>query len=80
MPQNINVGLGHDYSMIEYYKMIADVIGYKGKFNHDMTKPVGMIKKLMDIKNLNQFGWSYQIPLELGIKETYDYFLDTINK
>ena len=80
MPQNINVGMGHDYSMIEYYKMIADVIGYKGKFNHDMTKPVGMIKKLMDIKNLNQFGWSHQTSLESGIKKTYDYFLDKVKK
>ena len=44
MPQNINVGLGLDYSIIEYYKIIADVIGYKGKFNHDMSKPTGMKK------------------------------------
>lgn len=37
MPQNINVGLGHD----EYYKAIAEVIGYKGEFiktSRDETK------------------------------------------
>jgi GDP-L-fucose synthase len=80
MPQNINVGLGLDYSIIEYYKMIADIIGYKGKFNHDMSKPIGMKKKLMDIKKLNEFGWSHQTSLELGIKETYDYFLSKVKK
>ena len=80
MPQNINVGLGLDYSIIEYYKIIADVIGYKGKFNHDMTKPTGMNRKLIDDKRLNEFGWSNQTSLETGIKETYKYFLDEVKK
>jgi GDP-L-fucose synthase len=80
MPQNINVGLGLDYSIIEYYKIIADVIGYKGKFNHDMTKPTGMKRKLIDDKRLSEFGWSHQTSLELGIKKTYDYFLDKVKK
>jgi len=80
MPQNINVGLGFDYKIIEYYKIIADIIGYRGKFNHDMSKPIGMKKKLIDIKKLNKFGWSHQTSLESGIKKTYDYFLDKVKK
>ena len=80
MPQNINVGLGLDYSIIEYYKIIADVIGYRGKFNHDISKPTGMKKKLIDNKKLNEFGWSHQTSLESGIKKTYDYFLKEVKK
>ena len=80
MPQNINVGLGLDCSIIEYYKIIADVIGYKGKFNYDISKPTGMKKKLIDNKRLNNFGWSHQTSLELGIKKTYDYFLNEVKK
>tara|TARA_B100000787_G_scaffold122926_1_gene92437 strand:+ start:1410 stop:2339 length:930 start_codon:yes stop_codon:yes gene_type:complete len=80
MPQNINVGLGLDYSITEYYKMIANVIGYKGKFNHDMSKPTGMKRKLIDNKRLNEFGWSHRTSLELGIKKTYDYFLNELKK
>jgi len=80
MPQNINVGLGFDYKIIEYYKIIADIIGYRGKFKHDMSKPIGMKKKLIDIKKLNEFGWSHQTSLESGIKKTYDYFLDKVKK
>ena len=80
MPQNINVGLGLNYSIIEYYKIISDVIGYKGKFNHDMTKPTGMKRKLIDDKRLSEFGWSHQTSLELGIKKTYKYFLDEVKK
>ena len=76
MPQNINVGIGIDYSINEYYKVIADVIGYKGKFNNDFSKPVVMKKKLIDINKLNKFGWSHKTSLESGIKQTYQYFLE----
>ena len=52
MPQNINVGIGKDYTINEYYKIIADVIGFKGKFKNDLSKPTGMEKNLLMIKNL----------------------------
>jgi GDP-L-fucose synthase len=75
MPQNINIGLGRDYSIAEYYKIIADVIGFKGKFSYDLSKPIGMKKKLTDISRLKKFGWSHKFSLEDGIRETYKYFL-----
>jgi len=53
MPQNINVGLGHDYTINEYYQAIAKVVGYKGKFIHDLTKPIGMKQKLLNLLSLD---------------------------
>jgi GDP-L-fucose synthase len=78
MPQNINVGLGHDYTINEYYQAIAEVIGYKGEFIHDLTKPVGMKQKLIDDTNLRQFGWKYKTSLEDGIKKIYEYYLNEV--
>lgn len=78
MPQNINVGLGDDYTINEYYKAISDVIGYKGKFIHDLTKPIGMKQKLIDDTKLSEFGWKHKISLEDGIKKTYDYYLKEV--
>lgn len=75
MPQDINVGLGHDYTINEYYQRIADVIGYQGEFVHDLEKPVGMQQKLINDKRLREFGWQYQTTLEQGIQNTYEYFL-----
>lgn len=75
MPQNINVGLGHDYTINEYYKTIAEVIGYKGKFTHDLLKPVGMRQKLIDDTKLKKFGWKYKTSLKDGIQKTYEYYL-----
>jgi len=75
MPQNINVGPGHDYTINEYYQKIADVIGYQGYFDHDLSKPAGMQQKLIDDTQLKAFGWQYQTALEQGIQNTYEYFL-----
>ena len=75
MPQNLNVGLGTDYSINEYYQAIAKVVGYTGKFVHDLSKPVGMMQKLIDDKKLKEFGWHYKTKLEAGIKKTYEFYL-----
>jgi len=80
MPQNINVGLGHDYSINEYYQKIANVVGYKGKYTHDLSRPTGMQQKLIDNAKLKVFGWKPKTSLEKGIQKTYDYYLTEINK
>jgi GDP-L-fucose synthase len=80
MPQNINVGLGHDYTINEYYKKISETVGYKGDFIHDLSQPTGMQQKLIDNTKLKEFGWQYQTTLKQGIKKTYDYFLNTVCK
>lgn len=74
MPQNINVGLGFDYTINEYYEVIADAVGFKGKFVHDLSKPIGMKQKLIDDSKLKLFGWKHQTSLQEGIKKTLDYF------
>lgn len=81
LPQNINVGLGHDYTINEYYSTVADVVGYDGSFTHDLSKPVGMKQKLIDDTLLKKFGWQYSTSLQEGIRKTFDYYLslDGIN-
>jgi len=80
MPQNINVGIGKDYTINDYYKIIADTIGYKGKFKKDLSKPIGMKRKLINNKKLKEFGWSPKTSLEHGIKQTYEYYLNKVEK
>jgi nucleoside-diphosphate-sugar epimerase len=74
MPQNINVGLGFDYTINEYYEAIAEAVGFTGKFVHDLSKPIGMKQKLIDDSKLKQFGWKHQTTLQQGIKKTLEYF------
>jgi GDP-L-fucose synthase len=77
MPQNINVGLGHDYTINEYYQIIAKVIGYEGEFTHDLTKPIGMKQKLIDDSRLLEFGWKYKTNLQKGIENIYNFYKQT---
>ena len=76
MPNNINAGIGSDFTINEYYQTVAKVVGFTGAFKHDLTKPVGMKQKLIDDSRLKKFGWQYKTELESGIKKTYDFYLN----
>lgn len=75
LPPIANVGLGFDYSVNDYYQAAAEVIGYKGDFVHDLTKPVGMARKLTDITAIHAWGWKAKIDLRAGLEKTYEFFL-----
>ena len=77
-PQNINFGLGYDFSVLEYYQAIAKVVGFKGEFTFDLSKPSGMKQKLCDVKKLNDLGWKSSIDLNNGLKEIYNYYLKDV--
>lgn len=74
LPAVMNVGVGIDYTVREYYEKIADVVGYDGTFTYDLTKPAGMKRKLVDITLEKQFGWQPKTSLEDGLKITYEYY------
>ena len=74
MPEIMNVGMGHDFSITDYYNKIKDCVGYQGSFKNDLSKPKGAFQKLISIEKLNQFGWRASTPLEEGLKKTYKYF------
>jgi GDP-L-fucose synthase len=74
MPQNINVGIGHDYSINEYYRVIADIIGFKGDFVYDLSKPIGMKQKLMSDQKIKEFGWQHSIGLREGVEKIYSFY------
>lgn len=75
LPELCNIGLGHDYSIDEYYAAVAEVIGWSGRFVHDPGKPVGMKRKLVDVGRQTKLGWRPQTSLRDGIARTYDYYL-----
>ena len=75
LPDLMNIGLGHDYSIKEYYVATAEVIGWQGEFLHDTSKPVGMMQKLVDISRQCAWGWMPATSLSEGIQQAYQYYL-----
>lgn len=71
-----NVGLGFDYSILDYYKEIASVVNYNGDFKFDLTKPSGMKRKLCSIRKQKKIGWSPKHTLKQGLKKTYKFYLE----
>lgn len=78
VPTMMNVGLGADLSVNEYYEAAASVIGYTGRFVHDLTKPVGMKQKLVSTTLAETWGWKSKLSLKEGLAKTYQYYLETI--
>lgn len=78
LPELMNIGLGHDHSINDYYRAVAEVIGWKGSFTHDLTKPVGMAQKLSDTTRQTDWGWQSATPLQEGIAQTYHFYLEAV--
>ena len=75
LPAYMNVGLGHDYTINDYYQAAAEIMGYTGGFVHDLNKPVGMARKLVSVERQQAWGWSARQELRDGIEKTYNYYL-----
>lgn len=73
-PTTINIGTGEDVTIKELAELIAKTVGFEGKLAFDTSKPDGTPRKLMDVSKLNALGWKYKIPLDEGIKATYELY------
>ena len=80
MPELMNIGLGQDHTINEYYETVADVIGWSGNFVHDLSKPVGMKQKLTSTARQQAWGWSPKTSLRDGLAKTYEFYLKEVAK
>lgn len=71
----INVGCGEDVSIAELATMVREVVGYKGEIVNDLSKPDGTPRKLLDVSRLFSLGWRPSVPLDEGIRSTYDWYV-----
>jgi len=76
MLSHINVGTGVDCTIKELVETVARVVGYEGEITFDATKPDRAPRKLMNVDRLKNLGWQYSISLEVGLAQTYTWFLD----
>jgi GDP-L-fucose synthase len=75
-PELINVGCGSDITVRELAEKIGRLVDYSGRIEWDTTKPDGTPRKLLDVSRLNGLGWRPAIPLEEGLRTTYQWFLE----
>jgi len=73
--QFLNVGSGEDITIADFARLIADVVGFRGKIEFDASRPDGAPQKLLDVSRINALGWRAQTPLRDGLQRMYADFL-----
>ena len=71
-----NIGVGHDITIAELAKLIKSIVGFNGTILYNNNKPDGVPRKVVDIDRIRSIGWKPKVSFEVGIKETYQWYLD----
>lgn len=72
----VNIGTGEDLPIRDLAEMVARIVGFGGSLRFDSSKPDGTPRKLLDVSRLNRLGWQARTPLEDGIRQTYQWYLN----
>ena len=70
----VNIGTGEDLEIGELALLIKEIVGFKGSIQHDLSKPDGTPRKLMDVSKLHALGWKHKIELKEGLQMVYKDF------
>ncbi|MDH8701228.1 GDP-L-fucose synthase [Dysgonomonadaceae bacterium PH5-43] len=71
---HINIGTGKEVSIAEVAQIVANVIGYEGKFVFNSDKPDGTMRKLTDPTKIHQLGWHHKIDIKEGVERLYRWY------
>jgi GDP-L-fucose synthase len=75
---HVNVGCGEDIAILELNRLVNEIVGFTGDIVHDLDKPDGTPRKLLDTARLTGLGWRPSIGLAEGITQTYQWFLENV--
>jgi GDP-L-fucose synthase len=68
-----------EISIKDLVSMIADLVGFKGRIVWDDSKPDGQPRRCLDTSRARErFGFTAQIPFEKGLRETINWYLETL--
>ncbi len=80
MLSHINIGTGIDITIRDMTETMKQVVGFKGKLVFDHHRPDGTPRKLTDVSRLTAMGWKYQVKLEDGLQQTYDWYVQMLGQ
>ena len=73
---HVNIGTGHDMTILELAEAIAKVAGWQGRFILDRSKPDGTPRKVMDVSRLTAMGWTAKTPFEDAMRQAYRWYCE----
>ena len=72
----INIGSGHEISILNLAKMISNILNYKGKIILDKSYPDGTPRKILDSTKIKKLGWKPETILKKGIKSVITNYIN----
>jgi GDP-L-fucose synthase len=72
-PFMVNIGSNEELSIKDLAELLQQISGFRGQLVFDETFPDGVYQKTLDSGILRKTGWEPRIPLELGLRSTYDW-------
>ena len=75
-----NVGSGTEISIKELAELLASVVGYKGTIRWDSSRSDGTLRKLLDSTRVRSTGWKPVVPLEEGLRRTYEWYVENTSR
>ena len=80
LDQYTNVGLGFDYSILDYANRIMKILNINLKIKYINKQLSGTPRKLLDCTLAKKLGWKSKISLDKGLTETVEDFCKNYKK
>lgn len=78
--EQVNVGNGRDATIAEIAALVAEVVGFEGETQWDISKPDGTPQKLLDVSKLRGLGWEASIGLREGLASTLSWYREHVSE
>lgn len=75
----INIGTGVEISIKDLAQKIMRIMRYEGEIEFDLSKPDGIMRKVLDSSVLADMGWTPVFTLDDGLARTIRWFEDNFD-
>ena len=77
----MNLGSGVEISIADLAQKIAELLGYRGRFVYDRSRPNGQPRRLLDVSRAAQrIGFTAETSLSDGLARTVSYFRNQVGR
>jgi GDP-L-fucose synthase len=76
----INIGSDQEISIKELVNSLMEVISFKGQITFNDNYPDGNPRKLLDSSKISSYGWKPKVQIDEGLKLTYNWYLNNLDK
>jgi GDP-L-fucose synthase len=71
----VNLGAGFEIRIRDLVPLVARLCRFEGAIEWDPSKPDGQPRRMLDTsKALRELGWKAEIPFEVGLRETVEWY------